>query len=82
MEIWFKQNYERTAKSVHTNLLVRKKWKLGSNKVMKERSSQFIQRAFEKSVEIRLKQNYERTAKVVHTNGFREKFGKQVQTRL
>ena len=33
----FKQGYERTAKSVHTNLLSRKMWKLGLNKVMSER---------------------------------------------
>ena len=33
----FKQNYERTAKYVHTNLLLRIVWKLGSNKVMSER---------------------------------------------
>ena len=41
MEIRFKQYYERTAKSVHTNLLLSKVWKLGSNKVMRERGSQF-----------------------------------------
>ena len=39
-------------------------------------------RAFEKRVEFRFKQNYQRTAKVVHINGFREKCGKQVQTRF
>ena len=61
---------------------MRNLWKLGSNKAMRERSSQCIQRAFEKNVEIRFKQNYERTAKVVYTNGFREKCGKQVQTRI
>ena len=33
----FKQGYERTAKSVQTNLLSRKVWKLGLNKVMRER---------------------------------------------
>ena len=33
----FKQGYERTAKSVHTNLLSRNVWKLGLNTVMRER---------------------------------------------
>ena len=68
MEIWFKQNYERTAKSVHTNLLLRNVWKLGSNKIMRERRRSFIKTAFGKSVENRFKQGYERTAKSVHTN--------------
>ena len=42
----FKQCYERTAKSVHTKGFSRKVWKLGSNKIMRERRSPFIQTCF------------------------------------
>ena len=64
----FKQNYERTAKYVHTNLLLKIGWKLGSNKNMRERRSPFIQTCFREKCDFRFKQNYERTAKYVHTN--------------
>ena len=70
MENRFKQNYERTAKSVHTNLLLRNVWKIGSNKIMRERRSPFIQTCFREKCVFRFKQNYERTAKYVHTNLF------------
>ena len=55
-------------KSVNTNVLLRKVWNLGSNKIMRERRRLFIYTAFEKSVENRFEQGCVRTAKSVHTN--------------
>ena len=68
MEIRFKKNYERTAKSVNSNGRLRKFRKLGSDNVMRERRSPFIQKGFRETCDFRFKQNYERTAKYVHTN--------------
>ena len=82
MEIRFKKNYERTTKYVHTNLLLRNVWKLGSNKLMRERRRSFIQTCFREKCDFRFKQNYERTAKYVHTNVLLRKYGIQVQTKL
>ena len=64
----FRQNYERTANGRSYKMLSRKVWKIGSNKVMRERRSPFIQTCFREKCEFRFKQNYERTAKYVHTN--------------
>ena len=68
MEIRFKQVYEKTAKTDYLNVLLRKVRKLGSNNVMRERRSPFIQKGFRERCDFRFKQNYERTAKYVHTN--------------
>ena len=68
MEIRFKQGYERTLKSVHTNVFLRIVWKLGSNKFIREQRSPFIQTCIREKCGFRFKQNYERTAKYVHTN--------------
>ena len=68
MEIRFKQGYERTLKSVHTNVFLRIVWKLGSNKFIREQRSPFIQKGFREKCDFRFKRNYERTAKSVHTN--------------
>ena len=46
VEIRFKQGYERTLKSVYTNVLLRKMSKLGSTKIVRERRSPFIQTCF------------------------------------
>ena len=68
MEIRFKKNYERTAKTVYSNGRLREIRKLGSYNVMRERRSPFIQKGFREKCDFRFKQNYERTAKYVHTN--------------
>ena len=44
MQIRFKQGYERTVKTVYSNVLLRKVRKLVSNNVMRERRSPFIQK--------------------------------------
>ena len=46
MEIRFKQGYEWTLMFVHKNVLLRKVKKLGSNNVMREWRSPFIQKGF------------------------------------
>ena len=46
VEIRCKQGYERTAKTVYSNVLLRKVRKLVSNNVMRERRSPFIQTCF------------------------------------
>ena len=69
MENRFNQGYERTLKSVHSNVFLKNVWKLGSNKVMRNGEDRLFKRAFEKSEKISFKQCYERTAKSVHTKG-------------
>ena len=46
MENRFKQDFERTAKTIYSNVLLRKVGELGSNNVMRDWRSPFIQKGF------------------------------------